>query len=262
MVADNFLRPNPLFGSALSRLLMSGFRTTEERYRHKLRSYKSNVDSGNKLSVDITQLGSIASAIRTTPATTLTATHTLLSGSNRISWCAVGTENANSIASATFGGVAATALTEKVYPAGAVRVRLFYVLNASLPADGARDWVVTFSGNVTYAAMACGTIQDAYQGAPEATANGNNTVSPVTDSITTLTEKAWIISVTNCLSTAVFTTYGAGQTERYSAKTANNQSCVAVTYEEKAIAGADTQSFTNAGTANNFVCYSAAWKRA
>ena len=211
----------------------------------------------------ITRLGTETSATFTTSASTKTLANTLSAGSNRVAWCMVGIEDADNISSATFGGVAATATAAQAkYSAGDTKIRMFYVLEADLPANGSKNWVVTLSGAATNAVMGAGTLQGVYQGAPEATSSGEGS-DEVTVNITTLTNGAWILSCANSINggTATYSSFGTGQSAFFNLNSGGAQVSVAGTYEEKATSGADAQYFSRA-SAVQMIGIAAAFKPA
>jgi hypothetical protein len=85
-------------------------------------------------------------------ATTLTVTHTLSAGSNRLVLAAFAWDShvSDTISSVTYGGNAMTEVTGSPYTGGAlgVALSLWAIKEASLPADGSRDLVVTWGSTI------------------------------------------------------------------------------------------------------------------
>ena len=215
----------------------------------------------------ISVLGSVATQVRNNSSgTTITASHTLAAGANRIvvAWGAI--EDDNAIASATYGGVAMTALTEKSHSTGgtATRIRMFYLLNASLPADGANNCVMTSTDAFLSGCWHVVCIQDAKQQAPEDTGNGESATNATVDTgstLTTITANAFIISGFACNNNTSSSTYGTGQSELAdTASGASNSVTMVSSTETKVAAGADTQSTTFAASNQENVAFAAAFE--
>lgn len=264
MVADTFLRQNQLFGSALSRLLMSGFRTTEERYRHKLRSYKSNADSGNSAIPpvsNITMLGTAATASANT-ATTVSATHVLTSGSNRIAVVFVSFYKGTSFecTGVTYGGVAMTKIGNSGNHTTVYRdISAWYLLEASLPANGSKTVTATVGSSSPNLNIHVFTIQDATQAAYEQTPTAgtylNSSSATSSINITTVAANAWAFSGAAADASSSYT-HGTDQieiTDTPYTGASSTKMTMTTSYEEVVTPGAVTQTDTVASGATKHV---------
>ena len=211
----------------------------------------------------IATLGTAASGVRNNSSgTTIDATHTLEAGDNRVAIAIATIEDGSAIASCTYGGVAMTALTEKAHSSGgtAVRQRMFYLLHASLPADGSRTVTVTGTDAFLSGVLHVFTLQGVIQTTPEATGTGEETTDTVvTAGITTINNNAWIISGAGCNTNSTWT-HGADQTEILDTSSGSSNSVAATcTYEIKATAGAETESHTCSVSAGELVIFQASF---
>lgn len=129
-----------------------------------------------------------------TAGTTVTVSHTIAAGDDRILLVGTSLINGTSVSGVTYGGVSMTQAIS-VQPSqavgGAERVlQLFYLLN---PDVGTANIVVTkTSGTATY----CHNV--AYNGVnqssfPDASANGGTTSSTLTLSPTTVADNTWVV---------------------------------------------------------------------
>ena len=153
--------------------------------------------------------------------TSLTFSHTLVSGSNRMVVVAVGVENAVALndppTSVTYGGVSMTrAISHAADNGTAFRAyaEIWYILEANLPADGARDVVISISGTPNtieingFAAEYTGVSQ----GAPEATHGVTATSGTVVTNTISPSSGAWVISAIDAGTNWTFT-HNEGQVE-------------------------------------------------
>lgn len=177
-----------------------------------------------------------------------TFSHTLSAGSNRIAIVFVACNSVRTITSVTYGGVACTLITTAP-TTGGERLAAYYLLEASLPANGAKTVSVQFSGATDYN-LACFTIQDAKQQAYE-TSNSSYSASATTiqTSITTVAANAWAISGALVDGTRTFT-HDTGQNEITDVQT-TSWCAMSTSYEEIASPGSVTQGETQSGSAFN-----------
>lgn len=191
-------------------------------------------------------LGTTATAVRNnTSGTTISATHTLIAGSNRIAIVVAAIEDDAAIASCTYGGVSMTAMTEKAHSTGgtATRLRMFYLLEAGLPADGSKTVTMTSTNAFLSGVIHVFTIHSAKQQSPEASNSGEaSNTTTVSEVVTTITDGAIIISA-GAVNNNTSATHGTGQTEIADTPSgASNTVTLASSYEIKETQGADTQS--------------------
>ena len=113
----------------------------------------------------------------------------------------------------TYGGVAMTLAVAKTSTAAGnvTRGELWYLLN---PTVGANTVEVTMSIAVRTGAVAI-SFSEVNQAAPEATNSSEHTQHPISTSVTTLTDNAWVVDFVNVLDNTTYSfTAGADQTER------------------------------------------------
>jgi pectate lyase len=160
----------------------------------------------------------------TTAISSLTWSHTLGGGSDRIVIIGVACEdttatNAN-VLSVTFNGASATAVPNSKISGGGtgiIQTQLFYVLNASLPAAGTYSVKVTFQGSIQGASVGAVSLAGVRQSGPEAVTAKTDTsgADSISTSITPLTSGAWVVDVVGSGNSGTFTA-GSGQTARWS----------------------------------------------
>jgi len=154
-------------------------------------------------------------------ALTLSFSHTLVAGSNRIVVVYIGIENGDTIdvSSVTYGGVGMTKAVDGITGTSGFRylAEIWYILEANLPSIGSRTVSITCSGTLSSFEIAgyCAEYTGVNQGIPEATDNTDesasaddtieNTISP--------SSNAWVLSVAGCGNVGTGWTHGQGQTE-------------------------------------------------
>lgn len=138
-------------------------------------------------------LDAAATPVLATTGTTVTVSHTLGGGSNRIV-IAGGGETGRNVTGATYNGVAMTAVSNPA--AGAMEARLFYMLESQLPAAGTYNMVLTFDGTlargIAHCASFTGVAQVAFQSSAGQT-YGN--VSSISDSVTPTSDAALLVAL-------------------------------------------------------------------
>jgi len=196
-------------------------------------------------------------------ALTLSFSHTLVAGSNRLVVFAIGIENGDTIDvdSVTYGGVAMTKAVEGITGTSGYRflAEIWYILESDLPSDGAQNVVITCSGTVSSLEINgfCAEYTGVNQGAPEATDNTDepsppdatieNTISPSADS--------WVVSVAGCGNSGSFT-HGQGQVEVLDFGDSSSTFAVA---ELRGASGETSLSSTYSATANRLERVAVAW---
>jgi pectate lyase len=99
---------------------------------------------------------------------------------------------------------------------GIIQTQLFYGLNGSLGAAGAKTIVVTFQGPVDGSSAGAVSLAGVSQGAPAAVATNVNTsgADSISTSITTTVANSWVVDVVGSGNSGSFTA-GSGQSERW-----------------------------------------------
>ncbi|HEX8411963.1 MAG TPA: InlB B-repeat-containing protein [Thermoanaerobaculia bacterium] len=162
-------------------------------------------------------------ATTSTGRTSLTWSHTIGGGTDRVLIVGVAIEDANTtdanITSVTYNGVALTAVpSSKISGGGSgiIQTQLFYALGAALPAGGAFNVVVTTQGAVDGISAGSVSLTGVTQSAPGPAATKVDTsgADSISTSITTPVSNAWVVDVAGSGNSGSFTA-GAGQTERW-----------------------------------------------
>ena len=197
-------------------------------------------------------------------ALTLSWSHTLVAGSNRMVVVSVGIENGADavLSSVTYGGQTMTsAVTDQTGTSGYIYLTaLFYILEANLPSDGSNTVAITYTGTATSPEINgwCGQYTGVTQGLPEATdstlwTTGTsiaNTISPSTN--------AWVISAVG-YGNALSSTHGQGQVEVHDITDASSGFAAA---ELRGASGETSLDSTASGTINRGVRVAASWTEA
>jgi hypothetical protein len=150
----------------------------------------------------------------------LSFSHTLVAGSDRMVVVCAGIENSDTIdvSSVTYGGVGMTKAVEGITGTTGFRylAEIWYILEADLPSDGSNTVQINASGTAYELEVGgfCAEYTGVEQGAPEATDNTDepspadntieNTISP--------SDNAWVISIAGSGNAGSFT-HGQGQVE-------------------------------------------------
>ncbi len=194
-----------------------------------------------------------SSKASTTSISSLSWSHTLGAGTDRIVIVGVTAENTTAtnaaVSSVTFNGVAATAVPNSLISGGGtgiIETQLFYVLNSSLPAPGTYTVQVTFHGSIQGAAVGAVSLFGVNQSAPESVATkvDSSGADSISTSITTHTNGAWVVDAVGSGNSGTFTA-ASGQTLRWGI--ASSGSTGASSTKAVATAGATTLSWTHSG---------------
>jgi len=192
---------------------------------------------------------------------TLSFSHTLVSGTNRIIIVAIGIENGDTVdvSNMTYGGTTMTLAVERITGTSGFRClsEIWYILENDLPSDGSQTVEVNCSGtpNTLEINGFCSEYTGVTQGAPEAT-NGasqfsgntiSNTISPSDD--------AWVISIAGSGNAGSFT-HGQGQVEVLDFQDASSTFAVA---ELRGASGETSLDSTYSGTVNRLCRVAASW---
>jgi hypothetical protein len=202
-----------------------------------------------------TASGSIAKVGTATNGTgnslSLSFSHTLVAGSNRIVVVCFGAEHSGiTVSGVTYGGKAMTLAVSFETPETGTKFlsQIWYILEANLPGNGANTVTVTATGSTSGLEVngLCSEYTGVTQGAPEATngvsqTSGNtitNTLSPYTD--------AWVISAMGSGNSGSWT-HGSSQVEVLDFNDASSSFAVA---ELRGANGQTSLSSTYSGTVN------------
>ncbi len=195
------------------------------------------------------EFDSVGSNSNGTNGTTLSWSHTVGSGSNRILIVGVAGEDSSgtdlNISSVTYGGVAMTLVPNSTSTEGTSYLQgtaLYYLLS---PTVGTATVTVTYSGSVAERSGGSISLRNADQAVAEAVAtNGNTGSNSISTNITTQTNGAWVIDVVGCGNSGSYTATG-GNTERYDVQ--NDSASAAGSTKLVASAGSTTVSWTHSG---------------
>ena len=154
-------------------------------------------------------------------ASSLTFSHTIGGGSNRILVVGVSIETCNpyeTVSSITYGGKTLTYLNSaQVTSSNACRgrVELYYLLEADMPGAGPFNVVVTATGWCDALAAGATSLRGVAQQAPEVSnTNANDAQTSISTNITTLTDGAWLVDAVHSSNPGTFTA-NSGQNVRY-----------------------------------------------
>ncbi len=185
---------------------------------------------------------------------TLSWSHTLVTGSNRLVVVCLGSEhNGITVSGVTYGGNAMTLAVSYESPAAGTKMltQIWYILEANLPANGAKTVTVTATGITTGLEVhaLCSEYTGVAQIAPEATngvsqTSGNtitNTISPSANS--------WVISAAGAGDVGSWT-HGSPQVEVLDSN--GSTSCYGVA-ELRGASGQTSLASTYSGTVNRLV---------
>lgn len=131
--------------------------------------------------------GGYVNALTETTAFTIGA-----AGNNRMLWVAVNTRAGDTVTSVTYNGVALTQAAKVSDPSGGFNY-LYYLLEASLPAAGTYNVVVTQSSG-TFIITTIASYTGAKQAAPEATASTSTSGSALSVALTPTSDNSWIVA--------------------------------------------------------------------
>jgi len=163
------------------------------------------------------------SATTSTGKTSLTWSHAIAAGSDRILVVGVAVEDSSTadanITSVTYNGAALTAVPSSKISGGGtgiIQTQLFYLLNANLPASGAFNVVVSMQGAVDGIVAGATSLAGVSQTAPAPVATKVDTSGAdfISTNITTTVANAWVVDVVGSGNSGSFTA-GSGQTERW-----------------------------------------------
>jgi len=161
-------------------------------------------------------------ATTATGHTSLSWSHTIGGGANRLLVVGVTVEDATSadatVTSVTFNGTAMTAVPNSRRfggGTGIIQTQLFYLLNANLGAAGARTITVTMQGPVDGIAAGAVSLANVSQAGPGAVTTNVDTsgADSISTSINVPTANSWVVDVVGSGNSGSFTA-AAGQTER------------------------------------------------
>lgn len=145
--------------------------------------------------------------------------HTLVSGSDRAIVLFIALENNDtiSVSSITYGGVTMTLADSYLSGTSGARnlAAIYYLLNSSLPSDGAQTVQITLSGTAStlFSISGCGEYTGVAQTAPEATDTTYQTSSATIANTISPSAGAWVVSVAESSTTDNSWSHGQSQVE-------------------------------------------------
>jgi len=169
---------------------------------------------------------SVSSAGSSTAGATLSWSHTIGSGSNRLLTVGLEAETTSAdvanltVQSVRFNGIDLTKAGDELITTGSYSLgaELWYLLEASVAAAGTYTVEVTYSGIVRARAGGAISIAGAVQAAPEDVATSTATDNPISSTVTA-SAGAWVIDAVGCGDdTGNFTTQSSGGLKRYQAQ--------------------------------------------
>jgi hypothetical protein len=190
----------------------------------------------------------------TTTTPTLSWSHTLVAGENRLIVVTFATENADlnySVSSVTYGGVSMVLAIQALLTYSDAQV--WYLLEEDLPSNGSNTVSVTYTGTLT--GFGCGGGCFEYTGvaqeAPEATnANTASNTNLITNTISPSTG-SWVMSATCGGFDGQTCTSNEGQVQQYDIS-AGAGTCRSAMAELQGADGETSLSTSSSGTQNRF----------
>ena len=177
----------------------------------------------------------------------LSFSHTVGAGPNRLLVVSVAVDASlpnSDVITMTYNGVSMTqAIEHWAPPSGAVTsTEIWYMLDSDLPLPGSYTIAITTSGNTSEIRAGSVSVFGAAQQGPEATAfaDDDTAATAISQTISTLTNGAWIFDCVASDGTTTFTP-DPGQNEFFDAGISHG---AAGSYEEKTRAGSENQGWT------------------
>jgi len=185
--------------------LKSGYSFTQRTYSNiranqSAENYTASVSNADTITFD-----AATSASSSTAGTTLSWSHTVGSGNNRVLVVGIVTKDSTAsdqiISSVKFNGVNMTAVTgstkSRVVYSGSsysstLRTDLYYMLN---PPSGTYTVLITYNGSVSYRVAGAISLANVKQQAPEAGITNGATGASISTAITVPNSGAWIVDV-------------------------------------------------------------------
>ena len=189
--------------------------------------------------------------------TTLSWSHTIGSGSNRIlivlALAEDTSESDTTITSITYNSTAMTEVSGTNVWESPLRANMYYMLETDLPSSGAYTIEITYQGTVSDLAGGAISLTGVKQQAAEAVAtgsDGDNTV--ISTNITTQTDGAWVIDLVGGDRVESFFTTTSGMVERFDDAGSNTHTAAGST-KPVASAGSTTMSWEFDGSSSVLV---------
>ncbi|MHC4738551.1 MAG: beta strand repeat-containing protein, partial [Planctomycetota bacterium] len=197
------------------------------------------------------EFDNVSSNAVTGASTTLSWSHTVGTGSDRILIVGIAGEDGDEsdliISSVTYGSANMTFVSGSSATGGTgvfkMKTELYYLLN---PDSGTDTVTVTYSAPVTSRCGGTISLSNVKQQTAEAVAtSANESTNNISTNITTQTDGAWVVDVVGCGSSGSFTTTAAGMTERFDVTTIDSSG--AGSTKPVASAGSTTMSWEHTG---------------
>jgi lysophospholipase L1-like esterase len=196
---------------------------------------------------------------------TLSWTHTVGSGNNRLMVVGVFGKDSNSnnleINSVKYNDIAMKLVDGSGKSAGSgslIKTELYYLLDANLPPSGSHNVVVTYTGSVAEISAGAISFRNVQQQARlAAAANSQTSANYISTNITALTNGAWVVDIVGCDNTGTFSPAEANMTGRWYQTAAGTSAAAATRPVQQA--GPVAMSWSNTSTANQLVHSAAAF---
>ncbi|MHC4739148.1 MAG: beta strand repeat-containing protein [Planctomycetota bacterium] len=208
------------------------------------------------------EFDNVSSNAVTGASTTLSWSHTVGTGSDRILIVGIAGEDSSEsdlvISSVTYGSANMTFVSGSSATGGSgafkMKTELYYLLN---PDSGTDTVTVTYSGPVTSRCGGAISLDNVEQQSAEAVStNANESTNTISTNITTQTDGAWVVDVVGCGNSGSFTTTASGMTERFDVTTVDSSG--AGSTKSVSSAGSTTMSWEHTG-ANRMALSAAAF---
>ncbi|MGB8225949.1 MAG: hypothetical protein WCE45_03640, partial [Sedimentisphaerales bacterium] len=240
--------------------LKSGYAFTQKTYSNVIANQSAQDYTASAAAADTIVFDAVSSYdTNSTAGTTLSWSHTVGSGNNRVLVVSVVTEDSTAvdqiINSVKFNGVNMTPISgstksRTVYSSSSysstLRTDLYYMLN---PPVGTYTVLVTYNGSVSYRAGGAISLRNVKQQIPEAVIASSATSASISTGINVPNTGAWIVDVVGHSNSGTFTS--STSTERWDRNSGNHTGAGAT--KAVASAGSNTMSWTFSGSSGAIV---------
>jgi hypothetical protein len=226
------------------------FNPSQRTYSNVRTNQSSQNYTADSATVDTIQYDAVSSASSGSASTTLSWSHTVGSGDNRLLVVGLVSEDDTPadqiISSVKFNSVSMTLVPGSTKSRGnassTLRNDLYYMLN---PPTGAHPVLITYNSNVTSRVGGAISLSNVKQQAPEAVVTNSATAASISTNITVPNTGAWIVDVVGHSNNGSFTP-GTGMTERWDKNSGNHTGADATRAVKSP--GSNTISWTNSGS--------------
>jgi len=196
---------------------------------HNETSYSQPASSTTQLEAPPIAFNSNSCGFATTAGSTLSFTHTIGSGQNRLLAVGIQSENPSGsmsnliITSIRYNGANLLKAGHTYIDEGAnvLAVELWYLLEADLPPAGTYTVNITYSGTVQSRSAGAISLENVLQAPPEDVNSSTVVSSPISTTVS-CSDGSWVIDAVGCGNISAFTPAAGGMTKRYEVSATSN----------------------------------------